>query len=53
VEDYVDSAVKQALQIHLQPNEGEKENFSLLSECHSCSGRVGSTQNILVCWIEK
>lgn len=23
VEDYVDSAVKQALQVHLQPNEGE------------------------------
>jgi len=35
VEDYVDSAVKQALQIHLQPNEGEKENFHLcLSVIH-------------------
>ena len=35
VEDYVDSAVKQALQIHLQPNEGEKENSHLcLSVIH-------------------
>lgn len=35
VEDYVDSAVKQALQIHLQPNEGEKENSNLcLSGIH-------------------
>jgi len=36
VEDYVDSAVKQALQIHLQPNEGEKENPHLcLSVIHA------------------
>jgi hypothetical protein len=29
VEDYVDSAVKQALQIHLQPHEGEWERSCL------------------------
>jgi len=43
VEDYVDSAVKQALQIHLQPNEGEKENsYFCLSVIH-----VGGMQVVL------
>jgi hypothetical protein len=36
VEDYVDVAVKQALQIHLQPNEGEGER-----SCAGGEGHVG------------
>jgi hypothetical protein len=39
VEDYVDSAVKQALQIHLQPNEGEWGRSCPLH--HAYSGFIG------------
>ncbi len=46
IEDYVDAAVKQSLQIHLQPNEGKC--FYISKCCHFDVKRLKSHRNIRV-----